>query len=95
MARLTKSLSPCGSHLASPPCPSFENTPWVSGKPLSQQRISLISTAGLHRRDDRPFTGMSGDYRVIPGDINEWSCPVSFKKEMGEGNEFEKLRDLN
>jgi D-proline reductase (dithiol) PrdB len=30
--------------------------------------VALISTAGLHRRNDRPFEGMSGDYRVIPGD---------------------------
>jgi D-proline reductase (dithiol) PrdB len=29
----------------------------------------MISTAGLHHRDDRPFTIMSGDYRIIPGDI--------------------------
>jgi D-proline reductase (dithiol) PrdB len=31
--------------------------------------VSLISTAGLHRREDRPFESMTGDYRIIPGDI--------------------------
>jgi len=69
MARLNKIPEPACSHIANLPCPSFENTPWVSGKPLSQRRVSLISTAGLHRRGDRPFEGMSGDYRVIPGNI--------------------------
>jgi len=28
----------------------------------------MISTAGLHRRGDRPFTLGSDDYRLIPGD---------------------------
>jgi D-proline reductase (dithiol) PrdB len=39
------------------------------GPALGARRISIISTAGLHRRGDRPFEGMAGDYRVIPGDI--------------------------
>jgi D-proline reductase (dithiol) PrdB len=58
-------------------CPTFETHPWVTGPPLAQRRVALISTAGLHRRDDRPFgvtegnqRAIAGDYRVIPGDID-------------------------
>jgi D-proline reductase (dithiol) PrdB len=69
MARLDRMPEPIRSHLANLPCPSFEAHPWVSGKVLSQRRVSIISTAGLHRRGDRPFAGPTGDYRVIPGDI--------------------------
>ncbi|MBI5604392.1 MAG: selenoprotein B glycine/betaine/sarcosine/D-proline reductase [Deltaproteobacteria bacterium] len=68
MARLDRMPEPMRSHLAKLPCPSFKNQPWVSGQPLAHRRVSLISTAGLQRRGDRPFEGMSGDYRVIPGD---------------------------
>jgi len=51
-------------------CPTFETRPWVDGPPLSGRRVALISTAGLHRRGDRPFTLDPGDYyRIIPGDI--------------------------
>ena len=51
-------------------CPVFGNTPWVTGQPLNQRRVAIVSTAGLHRRDDRPFTRDVGDlYRIIPGDI--------------------------
>jgi D-proline reductase (dithiol) PrdB len=57
-------------------CPVFDTHPWVSGPPLSQRRVALISTAGLHRRDDRPFAvtagnarAIAGDYRVIPHHI--------------------------
>jgi D-proline reductase (dithiol) PrdB len=41
----------------------------VEGPPLSQRRIALITTAGLHRRDDRLFALLSSDYRIIPGNI--------------------------
>ena len=51
-------------------CPTFETQPWVEGATLSQRRVAIVSTAGLHRRGDRPFTLDPGDYyRVIPRDI--------------------------
>ena len=50
-------------------CPTFENQPCVKGPPLSQRRVAIISTAGLHTRHDRPFLMDPDDfYRVIPGD---------------------------
>jgi D-proline reductase (dithiol) PrdB len=57
-------------HIKDLPCPTFETHPWVEGPPLSERRVSIVSTAGLHPREDRPFTSAPGDYyRVIPGDI--------------------------
>lgn len=51
-------------------CPSFETHPWVNGPPLSQRRVALITTAGLHRRDDLPFQqNQAGFYRIIPGNV--------------------------
>ena len=51
-------------------CPTFESRPWVEGGPLSKRRVAIISMAGLHRPEDRPFTRDSGDYyRIIPGDV--------------------------
>lgn len=50
-------------------CPSFEIHPWVSGPPLSQRRVAMVTTAGLHGRNDHPFERNQSDfYRVIPGD---------------------------
>ena len=56
-------------------CPESDTQPWIEGPPLNQRRVALISTAGLHRRGDNPFTIQSGpsqnwpaDYPVIPGD---------------------------
>jgi D-proline reductase (dithiol) PrdB len=48
--------------------PRFETNPWVQPPPLAHARVALITTAGLHRRGDRPFAAGSSDYRVIPGD---------------------------
>jgi D-proline reductase (dithiol) PrdB len=50
--------------------PRFDTQPWADGPPLAQRRVALVSTAGLHRRSDRPFTGGAGatEYRVIPSD---------------------------
>ena len=48
----------------------FKTTPWVEPPILVDARIAIITTAAIHRHDDRPFTGHEGDYRVIPGDID-------------------------
>ena len=49
--------------------PTFDECPFVLGPPLAERRVSLISTAGLHRKGDRPFTEESGDFRIIPKDL--------------------------
>ncbi len=59
-------------------CPTFETQPWVKGPPLSKRRVAIVSTAGLHGRDDRPFTRSAGDfYRVIPGSISAGDLVMS------------------
>jgi D-proline reductase (dithiol) PrdB len=53
-----------------PTLKKFAIRPWVSGAPLTQRRVALITTAGLHLRTDNAFTSDSAnDYRVIPGDV--------------------------
>ena len=50
-------------------CPDFESRPWATGPPLNRRRVAMITTAGLHRRTDRPFQmGQPDLYRVIPDD---------------------------
>ena len=66
MARLDTFSEQERSHLLALPCPTFDTTPFVAGPPLSERKVALISTAGLHRRSDRPFRVGSVDYRLIP-----------------------------
>jgi len=51
-------------------CITLEPAPWVTGVPLAERRVAIVTTAGLQRRGDRPFTKGAGDFRIIPGDYD-------------------------
>lgn len=51
--------------------------PWIAPKPLREATIAIVSTAGLHRRSDTPFTPGAVDYRLLPGDIDFADIVVS------------------
>lgn len=75
-------------------CPSFETRPWVSGPPLNQRRVAIITTAGLHLRHDRPFQSNSGDfYRVIPGEVQANDLVMSHQAPSFDRTGFQ--RDWN
>ena len=48
--------------------PRFATEPWARGPALRQRRVAIVTTAGLHRRGDRPFASGPGanDYRIVP-----------------------------
>ena len=56
------------NHLRRIECPTYDDTPPLPGKPLAERRVAIISTAGLHKRGDRPFRPGDGSYRVIPAE---------------------------
>ncbi|MBI4296559.1 MAG: selenoprotein B glycine/betaine/sarcosine/D-proline reductase [Chloroflexi bacterium] len=85
--------------------PTFESRPWVTGPPLSKRRVAIISTAGLHRRDNRPFTRQPGDYyRIIPGNIEANDLLMShvslgfdrtgFQQDWNVAFPIDRLREL-
>lgn len=49
----------------------FDSRPWVEGPPLARRRVAIVTTSGLHRRQDRPFAAgaTASEYRVIPGSV--------------------------
>jgi D-proline reductase (dithiol) PrdB len=68
MARLEDFDELGRDYLLSMPMPAFETTPWAIPPAVANARIAIISTAGLQRRGDRPFSVDSSDFRLIPGD---------------------------
>jgi len=49
------------------PCFDHDDAPFVPlTKPLSQAKVALVTTAGLHVRGDRLFSNNDQTYRVIP-----------------------------
>lgn len=69
MVRMTEIGPASARHLLDKHCPPFENQPWVSGPPLAERRVAVVTSAGLHRREDRNFDLGDLSYRVIPGDV--------------------------
>ena len=70
MARLTDfSASEREHHLKKiRELPDFGPMPFVSGPPLRERRVAIVTTSGVHARGDRPFAVGATDYRVISGD---------------------------
>ena len=63
-------LSPeSARHLLAKDCPEFETAPFVAGPQLRERRVAIVTTAGLHRRNDKNFDVRDLSYRVIPGDV--------------------------
>jgi len=51
-------------------CPAFESEPWVNPGPLSGRRVAIVSSAGIHHRDEMPFKGGDAGYRTIPAETD-------------------------
>ena len=50
--------------------PEYDNTPCVPGPALSERRVAIVTTSGIHLKDDTPFGPGVGEYRIIPDDAN-------------------------
>jgi D-proline reductase (dithiol) PrdB len=62
-------------------------------RPLTGCRLAIVTTAGLHRRDDRPFGPGEQTFRVIPADT-----PVADIIQSHTSLGFDRvatMRDLN
>jgi D-proline reductase (dithiol) PrdB len=66
MARMIDFTEQRRAQLEALDCPTFDDQPWVEGPALSQRRVTLVSTAGLMTRGERPFLGGDRRYREIP-----------------------------
>ena len=57
------------------PCMEFDDVPWSPlDKPLSESTVAIVTTAGLHLREDKPFNrdhpGGESTYRALPSDAD-------------------------
>lgn len=69
MVKLTDLSEHDRDHLMMKQLPPLGPPQWVGQtKPLSEMKIALITTAGLHFRDDEKYEGADASYRAIAGD---------------------------
>lgn len=54
MTRLTDLPPAQAKRLAEVECPVVETWPWISGPPLPQRRVAIVSSAGLFQRCENP-----------------------------------------
>ena len=71
----------------------YGETPCVAGPPLSDREIAIVSTAGLHRREDKHFTPGVGEYRTIPPDTELGDLVMSHVSTNFDRTGF--YRDVN
>lgn len=85
-------------------CP-LDGHPWVTGTALNQRRVAIITTAGLHCREDQPYTNKTAaEYRVIPDTIQANELVMShlsssfdrtgFQQDVNVVFPIDRLREL-
>ena len=104
MVRLNELPEHEREHLLSKECPPFSTQPWVTGPPLAERRVALITSAGLHRRGDQHFFTRTGAYRVIPSGLEGHELVMSqvsvnfdrtgFQQDINVVLPIDRLREL-
>lgn len=102
--RLTDMPEAEALHLWRIECPTYDDTPLLAGRKLAGRRVAIISTAGLHRRGDRPFRPGDGSYRVIPAETPASALVMShisvnfdrtgFQQDLNTVFPIDRLREL-
>lgn len=69
MARIEDIPQPTRDAVLAIPCPSFVATPFVSGPPLKDRRVAIVSSAALIPRGDQPFAVGSAEVRFLPSSV--------------------------
>jgi D-proline reductase (dithiol) PrdB len=69
LARIEDIPQPTRDNVVALECTSLEARPFVSGPPLSQRRVSIVSSAALFARGDAPFQPGSAEFRELPASL--------------------------
>jgi D-proline reductase (dithiol) PrdB len=104
MARIENIPQPTRDAVLNLPCPAFETTPFVSGPPLAQRRIAILSSAALIKRGDKPFPFGSGEARFLAAgtpaaDLLISHVPINFdragwQRDINVVYPIDRLREL-
>lgn len=91
-------------HIMAKALPRYDSTPFVLGPPLTERRVALVTTAGLHRIDDDAFSFVDLSYRVIRGDADLGSLTMThssvhfdrsgFREDVNTVFPLDRLREL-
>lgn len=104
MVRLADLPSYEAEHLLSKNTYRFDTKPFVSGSPLNQRRVAIVTTAGLHPPDQESFDLRDTGYRVIPAKYNARDLMMShssinfdrtgFQQDVNTVFPIDRIREL-
>jgi D-proline reductase (dithiol) PrdB len=105
MPRLDRLPPASRANLLNLPVQVNETSPWAPPRaPLAACRVAIVTTAGLHRRGDRPFTPGDPTYRAIPAatpsaDIVQSHTSIGFDRvpvmrDVNVSFPIDRLREL-
>jgi D-proline reductase (dithiol) PrdB len=104
MVRLSDLSEAERTHIMAKELPSFGAEPWVEGPPLSERRVAIVTTAGLHRLDDAAFSLVDVSYRVIPAETDTSTLTMThssvhfdrsgFREDVNTVFPLDRLREL-
>jgi D-proline reductase (dithiol) PrdB len=93
MARLEDIPLPTRTAVANIECPVFTTTPFVTGRPLSQRKVAIVSSAALVQRGEAPFPFGSTEARFLPASLPPGDLLMSHVSINYDRHGFE--RDVN
>lgn len=104
MARMEDIPQPTRDGVAALVSTSFETTPFVTGPPLSQRKVAIVSSAALIRRGDPTFPFGSPEVRLLPADLPAAEMLMShvsinydrtgFQRDRNIAYPIDRLREL-
>ncbi len=104
MARIEDIPQPTRDAVLAVPCPQYDVTPFVQGKPLRERRVAILSSAALIRRGDVPFPFGTGECRFVSSDTDPGDLLVShvsinfdragFQRDVNVVFPIDRLREL-
>ena len=72
----------------------WDARPWVKPPPLAQCRIAIVTTAGVHRKGDRPFGPGASAYRILPGDTKAADLVMSHQSVNFDRTGFQEDHNI-
>lgn len=84
--------------------PRIDPGPWLDPPPLAEATVAIVTTSGIHRRQDPPFRPGLGEYRIIPGGVDPAELTMShisvnfdrtaFQQDMNVWFPLDRLREM-
>ena len=85
-------------------CPPYPDTPWVSGPPLNQRTVAILTSAALHPRKEPPFAPGSTEVRELDAGLLAADIVMShisinydrsgFSRDINIAYPIDRLREL-